>query len=116
MNRFKKLKVFCGVAVLGLSSCTHKSDLTNLRVVSFNKEVLPIFQTSCGQCHASKGKNFTTYDGIMKDVKAGNANQSNIYTTITSSISRMPPTSHDALNQDQRSLIYVWIQQGAKNN
>ena len=117
----KKIKIVCGLAVISLFSCTHKTDLTNVRTVSFNAEVLPIFQTNCGMCHGNAGrgdggKNYMSYEGIMKDVTAGNANKSNIYSVITSTISRMPPTSHNALNQDQRSLIYVWIEQGANNN
>jgi len=120
MLRFNRLKILSGIAILSLGSCTHKTDLTNVRSVSFKTEVLPIFQTNCSECHAGSdhggGKNFTNYEGIMKDITAGNANKSKIYSVITSSISRMPPSSHNALNQDQRSLIYVWIEQGALNN
>jgi len=121
MHKFKRLIFIGGLAVFSFSSCTHKSDLTNVRTVSFKSDVLPVFETNCKMCHGNTGrsdgdKNYTSYDGIMKDIKAGNANKSKIYSVITSTISRMPPTSHNALNQDQRSLIYVWIEQGAQNN
>ena len=117
----KIYKVVFGLVLLSFFSCIHNPDLTNVRNVSFKTEVLPVFQTNCAMCHGNSGKsdgdkNYTTYDGIMKDITAGNANKSSIYSAITSSISRMPPSSHNALNQDQRSLIYVWIEQGAQNN
>jgi uncharacterized membrane protein len=122
MHKFKRLIISGGLAVFCFSSCTHKSDLTNVRTVSFKSDVLPVFQTNCAMCHGNSSggdggdKNYTSYDGVMKDITAGNANKSKIYSVITSTISRMPPTSHNALNQDQRSLIYVWIEQGAQNN
>jgi len=120
MRKNNILKLFYGLVVVGFYSCTHSPDLTNVRTVTFNNEVLPIFQTNCAYCHnATKqpgGYDLSNYTSIMKGIKAGKANSSNIYNVITSTISTMPPSPHKALNQDQRSLIYVWIEQGAKNN
>ena len=116
----KNLKIISGIALLSLFSCTHKTDLTNVRTVSFKSEVLPIFQTNCAMCHGKDKQeaelDVTTYNGIMKGVTSGIANKSDIYNAITSAIAIMPPAPHEVLNQDQRSLVYVWIEQGAKNN
>jgi len=111
-----------GIGMLSLISCTHNPDLTKVRTVSFNTEVLPIFQTNCATsgCHDNStkesGYELNNYGNIMTGISAGNANKSKLYKEISSPLITMPPSSRNPLNQDQRSLIYVWIEQGAKNN
>lgn len=101
--------------------CRHDGlNVAQLDKVCFQRDVLPIFQNSCGtaNCHGSKGKggySFTDYTSIMKSVSAGNAYKSKAYLAITGKgfTQLMPPSG--ALTQKERILVRVWIEQGAEN-
>ena len=104
-----------------ISSCQHESVPANqLEQISFSKQVLPVFQNSCGTsgCHDSKsaenGYVFTDYASIMKSITAGDASQSKAYQAMTSTFELMPP--NNALPINKRTLIRLWIDQGAKQN
>ena len=96
-----------------------------MRTVCFETEVLPIFQSNCAMpgCHDNSKDggedgddiNLTNYAGIVKEVKPGDPKDSKIYEAITSKWEEiMPPPPNNPLTEEQRSLIYVWILQGAK--
>ena len=96
--------------------------IDQLDTVCFQSQILPILQTSCGMtgCHSSNGEgregfNPSTYQGIMDIVTPGSAAKSKLYQIITqvNGDNMMPP--NQPLTKDQRTLILVWIQQGAKN-
>jgi hypothetical protein len=60
-----------------------------------------------------------TYDDVMNSgyVSPGNARGSKLYLDIIGSGGRiMPPSSQPPLSDNQVTLIYLWIEQGAKNN
>jgi hypothetical protein len=106
-----------------IASCTTDVViLDELDEVCFQDQILPIIQTSCGisGCHdiqgAEEGFVAKDYNSIMKLVKAGDARNSELYKVITAinSPEMMPPDR--ALNREQRTLIQVWIEQGAKNS
>lgn len=110
-------------SVLFFSSCKHEPDpFENLDTVCFETQVLPILQTSCGMagCHsvssAEEGFISTDYASIMAAVKPGDANGSELYKVITNinSLEGMMPPDRP-LSKEQRSIIHVWIEQGAKN-
>lgn len=93
--------------------------------IYFQQQVLPIFVSNCAMsgCHDNasheEGMVLTSYSGIMSGgIRAGNPGSSKLYKVITTSNSgdRMPPPPRNPLSQDQISLIYKWISQGAKNN
>lgn len=100
-------------------SCTHEiQGLEGIDTVCFQTQVLPIIQSSCGTsgCHSGNGEEFalTNYDEIRSHVEPGYAHRSEIYRAITSKwINPMPPNG--ALSEEARTLIRVWIDQGAKN-
>ncbi|MBK7908913.1 hypothetical protein [Candidatus Pollutiaquabacter sp.] len=52
----------------------------------------------------------------MQHVTAGDARNSKLYQSITLGADRMPPDGRDPLLDEEITTIYVWIQQGAKNN
>lgn len=124
--RYHKIKVLIALTgILTLSgwviSCTHKSDISGLPEVCFEGEVLPIFQNSCGisGCHDGQGGGesrlaLTSYDGIMKGISPGNPDGSRIYQAIIAKWGegQMPPKQ--PLSIDNRTLIRVWIEQGAR--
>ncbi len=110
------------LAILSFSllSCQHEADnISRLRSVCFDTEILPLFQSSCAttDCHdvtAQDGYRLDSYEGILKGISSGNPHNSEIYKTIIAvGDDRMPPD--DPLSQEYRMLIRVWIEQGAVN-
>ena len=104
------------------NSCKHQpQNVSTLRTVCFESEVLPIFQSNCTMpgCHndskEDKEFNLKTYNEIIKFVSPGKPLNSEIYKVITNKFGEiMPPSPNNPLSESQRSLIYVWILQGAK--
>lgn len=116
-----------GIAFL-LTACRHDTELSNLKEVSFANDVQPIIGGNCTQsgCHTGNvaGQDrsvfaLITYDDIIKGgISPGNAHGSKIYQTISNRLFAkvMPPKPLPVLADDQVKLIYLWIEQGAKNN
>lgn len=105
-----------------LGSCTHSTDVAGtVKPVCFEKEVLPIFLTNCAisGCHDLSGEErpaLTDYNSIVREVKPASLNDSRIYKVITKTWGEiMPPSPNPPLTQEQRTIIAVWIQQGANN-
>lgn len=75
-----------------------------------------IFQLKCLGCHSnslmSGNYNMATYNGLIKDVVAGNPNASKLYQRIVDN--SMPPSA--PLSQAERDNVRTWIAQGALNN
>lgn len=92
--------------------------------VYFQNSVFPLIISNCAKsgCHDAvthqEGINLSTYSDIMKNVVPGNPNNSKLYRMITDPdiADRMPPSGNTPLTQEQISMIYKWIQQGALNN
>lgn len=100
------------------NACRHEPiGLAQLDAVCFQSQILPIVQTSCGisGCHEG-GEVFslTNYTDVKGIVSPGNAGKSKFYEVITAvNGNLMPPAG--PLSKEQRTLIMVWIQQGAGN-
>jgi hypothetical protein len=111
---------FIAISIIIFISCQHdtiKKD--ELRKIYFDTEVLPIFLNNCtaSECHSGSGRVFalTNYHEIVKDVTKGNPGSSRLYQAITSTLGNtMPPNR--PLDIQQRTFIYLWIEQGAENN
>lgn len=94
-------------------------NIDQLREVCFEAEVLPIMQNSCAttNCHdvrAEHGYRLDSYEGILKGIEAFAPNKSRLYKAIISTgEERMPPDQ--PLSKDARTIIRVWIEQGAEN-
>ncbi len=130
----KFITLFGLLFVLGivLHSCKHEAPTpvvlqNNTSVagnVSFQKDVLPILQTSCastGGCHnavsKADGYQLTSYATTMqKGIKPGDAAGSKVYQAIieTDPMELMPPGA--PLLPAQKEIIKQWIDQGAKDN
>lgn len=118
----KKICFYITFLGLTLGSCKHESgDFSSLETVCFERDVLPLFEKSCGTigCHdnttAEGGYAFTDYATVLKSVVPFHSGQSIAYTVLTeNSKGLMPP--HQALLLDERNLIRVWIDQGAIND
>jgi hypothetical protein len=101
-------------------SCSHEADLSGFPEICFEGEVLPIFLNSCAttECHDGQGESdliLSSYQDIMNGIVPGDPGASDIYQAITSSsgFDLMPPDQ--PLTQDNRTLIRLWIEQGARN-
>jgi len=79
---------------------------------SYKKDVQPILQTSCIQCHDS----IASYSGTLAKVTPGNPGSSPIYQHLTGTVPPQMPLGKDPLKKDQLQTIKNWIQDGAKNN
>jgi hypothetical protein len=110
----------CFSILLFLPSCTHDPiGIEELDTVCFDTRVFPIIQTSCGisGCHngvsGEEGFDASNYESIMKAVTPGDPRGSTLYKVITDIHGEhmMPPDL--PLNKEQRTLIQVWIAQGA---
>lgn len=114
------LFLFMLIILVVCSLCKHDSTgMDNLPEVCFENQVLPIFQANCAMsgCHgasSAEGYDFRTYNGIMQAVSPGNPEKSDVYKAITNKWGTiMPPKGNNQLTKDQRTIIYVWIKQGA---
>jgi hypothetical protein len=120
----KFLKLFGFAFLFALVSCKSKPNFSELREVSFSKEIAPIVNSNCtfSGCHgdsAFQEFKLTTYAGVINaGVSAGVPEKSELYQVIkTLNQNRvMPKKPYSRLNEKQIQLIYVWIGQGAKNN
>jgi len=101
-----------------ITSCTHNTDITNLPEVCFKRDVQFIISNNCAisGCHNGSGEAMplTNYTEISYGVVPGDPNASPIYQAITSTWGekKMPPDQ--PLTQDNRTIIRVWIEQGAQ--
>jgi len=110
------------ISFTSLISCKHDSLIpVDIDTVCFEEQVLPILQTSCGisGCHdaATASEEFiaVSYESVINAVSPNDPRGSLLYTVITDINAEhfMPPDR--PLTQQQRTLIHLWIAQGAMN-
>jgi hypothetical protein len=104
-----------------LFACKHDVVVPDLPEISFQGDVQSIIIANCSEsgCHSGNGGEFplVSYDEIQSHVTPGDARESEIYKSITGKgATLMPPSPRPVLTNDAIRLIYIWIQQGAKNN
>jgi hypothetical protein len=119
---FASLFIIFIVALVLAHSCTHEpSGIEELDTICFESQVLPLLQTSCGMsgCHsggsAQEGFDVSNYGTIMDAVTPGDPRASTLYKVITAVNAEvfMPPDN--PLTREQRTIIQLWILQGANN-
>lgn len=117
-NRKLFLAAVFGISLLAISCKHDKTDISTFKDTCFNTEVLPIFVNNCAMsgCHNAGGGEsgfvLDSYSGIKEGISAGDPLNSEIYKVITNEwINMMPPKN--PLTQDQRTIIRLWIEQGA---
>lgn len=92
-------------------------------LVYFERDVLPILVSNCAQsgCHdeasAQDGVVLTSYDNVMKEVRANRPDDSELFEVITETDPSkvMPPPPASPLSSNQVQLIRDWIEEGAQN-
>jgi len=113
------------LSVLGFASLFAFSASAADKKVDFAKEIQPIFQKSCVQCHGDEkqkgGLRLDTKEGAMKGgkdataIKPGDATKSDLYHRIIlpEDSDDVMPSKGDLLTKAQTDLIRDWINQGA---
>jgi hypothetical protein len=107
------LPIFIVLVILltTLSTCTHDPiGVEGLDTVCFDTQVLPIFTGNCNSCH-----NYTDHASVLPLVVPGNPRSSKLYQVITNIRGENMMPKHHPLSKDMRTLIEVWIVQGAPN-
>lgn len=113
--------LICTVTLLGLLSCQSDPDLANAPEMSFSDNIQPIIAGNCSMngCHSQQGDDeafpLMTYDEVVSHVKQGNARNSELYKSVANRTDRLMPPSGPLSDADILT-IYLWIEQGAKNN
>jgi uncharacterized membrane protein len=125
MKVYKALSIFIIFSLLiSINSCTTNPDLTGVPEVSFKNDVQRVLSANCNfeGCHG--GQNYEEgslvgYDNVMSfgEIKVGDAHASKLYRLITGrSGPKMPPAGYNDVSSSDIKTIYIWIEQGAKNN
>jgi mono/diheme cytochrome c family protein len=121
-NSFKISCVLTLLSITGLLSSTAMGQSNNSAAVEFNRDILPIFTSSCFGCHGSADSQADSnlrsaaQDFFGRNVIPGNASGSVVIQRLTHSdiIRRMPPSSSGVtVSNGQVELIRNWINQGA---
>ena len=108
--------------ILQFQSCKHEPfGIASLDTVCFDTQIFPMISSSCAlsNCHDAGSHHgefqATSYTNILKLVTPGNPGASTLYNIVTSTNlpNYMPPYGHPPLNVTQRTLLEVWIAQGA---
>ncbi|MEZ4688545.1 MAG: c-type cytochrome domain-containing protein [Bacteroidia bacterium] len=105
------------------TTTTNNTTDCDTNLVYFEKEVLPILVSNCAKsgCHdeatAEEGVILNSYDNVMKEIKANDPGDSELFEVITESDPDkiMPPPPESPLTSAQIQLIRDWIEEGAKN-
>jgi hypothetical protein len=114
---YLSLALLIGMAsVSWISSCTHDTKISDIPEICFERDVLPVFQNNCAlsRCHdgGGEGMALNTYAGISRTVTPFNPNASQSYQAIIAKWgNRMPPSQ--PLSEENRTIIRLWIEQGA---
>jgi len=75
--------------------------------VQYQKHARPIFQTRCAECHNSSWK-----DKNWMDYETAKRNAESIKKRIADK--SMPPANYTGMTNDERQMIFDWVDQGAK--
>ena len=102
------------------------------KAVSYKQDVMPILQTSCGECHSQGGKGtaksgllLDSYEHLMKGTKYGpivdpghSINSVLVQVVEGKQVAPALRMPHGKVKMSDASIevIKAWVNQGAKNN
>jgi hypothetical protein len=121
-------RLTCGAALavgaLALAGCSPKN-------VSYSRDVKPILERSCYECHAPGGRGFqasgfdvTSYEALMKGgkfgplIKPGDAFTSAFNMLVEGRVhsSIRMPHGREKLSEYELEVLKVWVSEGAQKN
>ena len=116
--------LLCGAAAFALIGLPEQLSARE-GSVSFEKDVLPVLERSCGECHSAK-ENFSnlrldTAAAILKGgdlgkvLEPGNPDESSLYVRVSLPQDDLDfmPVEGEPLNEDEVETLRQWIEQGA---
>ncbi len=96
-----------------------KEDKKDEKVPTFKNDVAPLLNTACAGCHAGgkkkAGVDISSYDTVMKIVKANDADKSRLVKSVTGQGAKLMPPKK-GLSDAQVATLKAWINAGAKND
>ncbi len=110
--------ILCLVTLI-IPACTHDPVGIELikDTVCFDTQVMPILVGACLSCHdgSTEGFSMADYTDVMNYVTAGNPRKSELYQVITdiNGLNMMPPAPNPPVSLENRTIIEIWIAQGA---
>ncbi len=104
------------------AEATPTAETSTSALIDFNRDVRPIFESSCIECHgpkeAKEGFRVDEKDTLLSYVEPGDISASDLWTdylVTADEESKMPPISHNKpLTGAQLATIKLWIEEGAK--
>jgi hypothetical protein len=132
MNKYLLIKLVCLLnLLLSILACTDQS-LQTTNPVSYSRDIIPVINAYCIECHNEKGKGFSdsglnmeTYEALIKGTKhgpvinPGNSLSSTLVILIEGRADKsinMPHGTRKPLAPETIEMIKHWIDQGAKKN
>jgi mono/diheme cytochrome c family protein len=117
------LSICIGFACLLVASSSTDSKAqekkTAEKAPSYSKAVAPLLKDACASCHSGAkrkaGLDVTSYDSLMKFVKAGDPANSKLHKSLTGKGGKLMPPKNP-LADDQVELVKAWIANGAKKD
>jgi uncharacterized membrane protein len=124
MSRVLSVAVTLG-ALFALSGCIQGP------AISFQKEVKPILDKHCAECHSKGGEGteasgyeVSSYEAVMTGTKygpvvvPGDPLSSSLYRVVSGKVDKSIAMPHgkEPLTPTEIATIEKWIEQGAKNN
>lgn len=115
--------VLLSISALTLNSCKHEIDLSSAPTISFKNDIQAIISGNCSMnaCHGNDDRSefpLTTYAHVMDEggITPGDAKGSEFYQVLLINYGekKMPPNG--PLSDIQIKKIFIWIEQGAKDN
>ena len=120
-SRLSHMKRFIANSLLlVLATMLAQASAWNAEAPSFEADILPIFNSRCGDCHSSDnaelGLDLSSQDALLKGskhgpvVKPGSLRDSRLWQKIHMEIM---PSEGSPLTAEEKSLVRAWIESGA---
>ncbi len=119
-----RLRLVLGVLVLVAGGMTFAASADEPKkaadtVPSYKTDVVPLLKGACASCHSGAkkkaGLDVTSYDSLMKFVKAGEPDKSKLHNSLLGKGAKLMPPKNP-LADDQIAVVKAWIAAGAKKD
>lgn len=128
---FKTYTVFS--SVLTLLTCLYFAGCVTTPQISYQQDVHPIFVDKCIACHTSpngegyrrSGLDMKSYETLMEGsifgpaIVPGNSRASPLNMLVegrAGNLSREMEKRHNPITDHEINVLYLWVEQGARNN
>jgi cytochrome c5 len=115
------LSIFCTVVIASLTTgCYYDSEeylygTCDISSVTFSKDIKPILDANCINCHSSGAIDLTNYDGVKAKVSDSTLYKAISYSYSGANSSKNMPSA-GKLDDCSINKVKAWIDGGATNN